>query len=93
MFAAMSVHFIFQLFFFDFFVFIGSHYYCHDYLTLVYFDLLPLNVFQCDWCPCLCCLNFSLFIPLLRQGLVPGLWILLATGVVPSSKSWVAGQQ
>ena len=22
--------------------------------TLVYFDFLPLNVFQCDWCPCLC---------------------------------------
>ena len=81
----MSAHFIFQLFFFDFFVIIGFHYDCHDYLTLVYFDLLPLNVFQCD--PCLCCLNFSLFIPLLGQGLVPGLWILLATGV-----GWVAGQ-
>ena len=20
------------------------------------FDRLPLNVFRCDWCPCLCCL-------------------------------------
>ena len=27
-------------------------YYCYYYFTLVYFDWLPLNVFQCDWCPC-----------------------------------------
>jgi len=26
--------------------------YYNNYFTLVYFDWLPLNVFQCDWCPC-----------------------------------------
>ena len=27
----------------------------HYYFTLAYFDRLPLNVFQCDWCSCWCC--------------------------------------
>ena len=30
------------------------YYYIYYYFILVYFDRLPLNVFQCDWCPCLC---------------------------------------
>ena len=56
------------------------------------FDRLPLNVFQCDWCPCLYCLLFIFFIHSLGWGLMAGLWILLATGVVPSDRGWVAGQ-
>ena len=44
--------------YFIFLYFNGFHYYhyCHHYFTLVYFDQPPLKVFQCDWCPCLCCL-------------------------------------
>ena len=35
----------------------GFHYYyCYYDFTLVYFDWLPLNLFQCDWCPYWCCL-------------------------------------
>jgi len=31
----------------------------------------------------------NLFVPLLGQGLVAGLWILLAIGVTPSCRDWV----
>ena len=31
----------------------------------------------------------NLFVPLLGQGLVAGLWILLAMGVTPSCRDWV----
>ena len=31
----------------------------------------------------------NLFVPLLWQGLVAGLWILLAMGVTPSCRDWV----
>ena len=73
--------------FFSFLYFKGFHYYysCSNYFILVYLDQLPLVVFQCDGCPCLCCLIF-LLIPSLGQGLVAGLWILLATGLVPSCR-------
>ena len=65
----MSAHFIGQFIFpffpplFSFLYFNGFHHhyyysYCYFYFTLVYFDLLPVNVFQSDWCPFLCCLNF-----------------------------------
>ena len=55
---------------FSFLYFNGFHYYyyyyyyyCYHYFTLVYFDQPPMNVFQCDWCPCLCCLIlFCLFL-------------------------------
>ena len=50
---------------------------------LVGFDQLPLNVFQCGWCPCLCCL--ILFVSLLGQVLVAGLSILLVLGSSPPS--------
>ena len=53
---------IYQFFyvFSSFLYFNGFHYYyfyyyCY-YFTSVYFIQLPLNVFQCDWCPCECCL-------------------------------------
>ena len=35
---------------------------------------------------------FVLFVRALGRGLVAGLWILLATGVVPSCRGWVAPQ-
>ena len=31
------------------------YYYCYYYFILDYFDRFPPNVFQCDWCPSLCC--------------------------------------
>lgn len=52
--------------------------YCYYYSTSVYFDWLPLNVFQCDWCPCLCCSIFTWFIPLLGAG-AHG-WVLNTAG-------------
>ena len=51
-------------FFFHLFISVGFHYYYYYYYyyyTLVYFDRLPLNVFQCDWCPCLCCVILFYF--------------------------------
>ena len=43
---------------FSFLYFNGFHYYnnCYYYFILVYFDWVPQNVFQCDFCPSLCCL-------------------------------------
>ena len=76
----MSAHFnrqLFVCFFFSFLYFNGFHsspsyyYYCYYYFTLVCFDWLPLNVFQYDGCPCLCCLN--LFYLSLRWG--GGSWL------------------
>ena len=59
--------------------------------TLVYFDRLPLNVFQYDWCPCLCCL--ILFCLSLHWGGACG-WVVDTAGhrVVPSFRGRVAGQ-
>ena len=54
---------------FSFLYFNGFHYYY--YFTLVNFDQLPLNVFQCGWCPFLCCL--ILFCLSLRWG--GGSWL------------------
>ena len=57
------------------------YYFGYYYLALALFYRLPLNLFQCDWCPCLCCLILFCFVfPALGWGLVAGLWILLATG-------------
>ena len=44
--------------------------------------LVPMLVFS----------YFVLFVPALGRGLVAGLWLLLATGVVPSCRAWVARQ-
>ena len=38
---------------FNGFHFFYHYYYCYFYFTIVYFVLLPQNVFQCDWCSCL----------------------------------------
>lgn len=59
--------------FFPFLYFKGFHYYysCSYYFILVYLDQLPLVVFQCDRCPCLCCLIF--FCLSLHWG--GGLWL------------------
>ena len=71
----------------------GFHYYyCYHYFILVHFDWLPLNVSECDCCHCYLLSYFILFISSLGLGLVTGLWILLATGVIPSCRGWVAGQ-
>ena len=71
--------------FFSFLYFNGFHpyYYCYYYFTLVYligFHLMSFSVTGAHVCVVL----FFLFIPSLGQGLVAGLWILLATRVVPS---------
>ena len=73
--------------YFIFLYFNGFHYYhyCHHYFTLVYFDQPPLKVFQCDcMVPMFVLPYFILFIPLLEQGLVAGLWILLGAWLIPS---------
>ena len=62
------------------------------FLLRVFFDRLPPNVFQCDWCPCLYYYFYLVYPPSLGWVLMAGLWILLATGVFPSYRGWVAGQ-
>ena len=85
MFAVMLAHFIFQLLFLSFPCFNGFHYYyCYYFFILVYFDRLPLNDFKCDWCPCFVLSSFYLLS--LRWGLVAGLRIPSAMGVVPSGR-------
>ena len=42
------------------------------------FDRLPLNVFQCDWCPCMCCL--VLFCLSLHWGVGPNGWVVDTAG-------------
>ena len=69
-----------------------DYYYYYYYFTIVYFHHLPLNLFQCEWCPCLCCLSLFCLVLCWGGGLVAGLWILLAGRVVPSCRGWVAGQ-
>ena len=47
---------------------------------LLYFSLfgwLSLNVFQCDWCPCLCCLIFFVY-PFVLAGACG--WVLDTAG-------------
>ena len=64
------------------------YYFGYYYLALALFYRLPLNLFQCDWCPCFSVtgahvsvvLFCFVFFPALGRGLVAGLWILLATG-------------
>ena len=79
---------------FSFLYFNGFHHhyyysYCYFYFTLVYFDLLSVNVFQSDWCPFLCCLNFivSPFTGAEAHG-----WLLHTTWEVLSGRGWVDGQ-
>ena len=81
----MLAQFIGQ-FFFLFLYCNGFQYYYYYYFTLVYFDQFPQNVFQCDWCLCLCCH------PLVWPGAHGWVVDTAGPGVVPSSRGWVAGQ-
>ena len=48
-----------------------------DSVCIIYFDQLPLDVFQCAWSPCGCCL--ILIYSFVGVGIITGLWILLGS--------------
>ena len=92
----MLAHFICQLFSFipfcNGFHFFYHYYYCYFYFTIVYFVLLPQNVFQCDWCSCFgVVLILFCFIPLLGPG-AHGQVVCTAgyRGASISGRGWVA---
>ena len=63
-----------------------------EIILIVYFDWLPLNVFQCDWCPCGCCLILTLFVYPFPKAGARG-WVLDTAGhgghsILPGLGCW-----